>query len=100
MLGLSGYIEYDQEGRPYIGLLLTADEGISVSYYLAHKGQARVRIAAMMEQFERLVTELEATPDKLIAVKGNLDGLHDQPGRKLPTHPQGRSVQRTRRPRS
>lgn len=95
---MGAFIEYDPQGIPYIGLLLSSD-GVSITFYLAHKANARGRVREFAAQLNKLVAEIEGMPDKPVIVKGNLDGILKQAqrgeGRTIP-HAEGRPTERPR----
>lgn len=101
MQSIGAFIEYDSQGIPYIGLLLQSD-GVSISYFLAHKGDARTRIREFASSLNKLVAEVEAMPVKLVEMKGDIDGILKSsergPGGTIPNAPR-RPAQRPRRTR-
>ena len=80
MSGLSGYIDYDQLGRPYAGLVIEA--GIMrTQIVLCFKDTAVHDIGEIIRQLKLLQHDLIQMPDKLIEVKGDVNGLLNTAGR-------------------
>ena len=80
MSGLSGYIDYDGLGRPYAGLMVEA--GIMrTQIVLCFKDTAVHDLGEIIRQLKLLQHDLINTPDKLIEVKGDVNGLLNKPGR-------------------
>lgn len=95
---MGAFIEYDPQGIPYIGLMLQS-EGVTVSFYLAHKANARGRVRELASSLNKLVQEIEGTPDKPVLVKGTIDGILKQEGRQPTEAAPRRPPERPRRPR-
>jgi hypothetical protein len=74
MIGVAGFIDYDGNGRPFIGLLWE-DGGIQVKVYLAHKETASVATAELIRQLKQMTHDLMQTPDKLVAVEGDINAI-------------------------
>lgn len=99
MAGIGVAILYDPTGKPFIGL--TVDSGMTfVQIWIGDKSTAVHNVAEINRQLKAATADLMQTPDKLIEVKGSLNGLHDQPGRVTPQNAAGRPTVSPRRPRA
>lgn len=79
MQAVAGFIDFDANGKPFMGLILQ-DEGIRVQVFLARKEDAQNRVQKISNELHKLAKELIITPDQLIAAKGDIDAFV----RKLP----------------
>lgn len=81
MAGIGVGIHYDPQGKPF--LALEVDSGmINTQIWIADKETAIHNVAEITRQLKAASHDLMQTPDKLIAVEGNHDGLLKQPGRR------------------
>lgn len=82
MAGISVAIQYDPMGKPFMALVV--DSGMThTQIWVADKDTAVHNVAEINRQIKAAMADLMNTPDKLIEVRGNIDGIHDQPGRQL-----------------
>jgi len=66
MPDLAGYINYDDRGKPYMGLLFT-DKAVKVEVFLGYAEQGM----AFANEMLKMAKELRTMPDKIMEVKGN-----------------------------
>lgn len=69
MPGISGFIDYKDDGTPYMGLMI--EDGITrVSVYLGNKQTARAFAKGFSAQIIEMANDLVKTEDKIVLAKG------------------------------
>lgn len=80
MAGIAVSIQYGPDGKPFMAL--DVDAGMThTQIWVADKDTALHNVAEINRQLKAALQDLMGTPDKLIEVKGSIDGLHDKSGR-------------------
>jgi hypothetical protein len=69
-MAVAGFTDYDPNGRPFMGLLIT-DQSIEVKIYLAHKEKAFEVVGELTRQLKLMAADLVKTNDKLVAANGS-----------------------------
>ena len=69
--GIAGFIDYDEAGRPFMGLLME-EGGVQVKIYVAHKDNAMRAAAEIGRQLNVMAADLGKMKNKtqLIAANG------------------------------
>lgn len=74
MQAIAGFIDYDANGKPFMGLILE-EQGMRVQVFLARKEDAQNRAQVISNELHKLAKELIKTPDKLVAAQGDIDAF-------------------------
>jgi hypothetical protein len=69
MQNVSGFINYDELGRPYMGLLFM-DGSIKAEVFLSYPDNAGNVVRQMGVTLDKLAHELINTPNKIVLQKG------------------------------
>lgn len=64
---ISGFIDFDPDGKPYMGLIVTTETS-EIKFYLSHK-QNTGRVVNLTVALQKLTDELKKTPDKIVSGK-------------------------------
>ena len=72
MAGLAGFIDYDANGKPFIGLMME-DGTLSIKMYLGHKDNAPKICGDLTIMLGNLVNDLRKAQDRIVAVNGVID---------------------------
>lgn len=75
-MAVAGFIDYDGEGRPFMGLLIDSGQ-TQTKVYLAHKDKAFEVSGELRKQLQRMASDLVATPDKIVPVTGNVEAINN-----------------------
>lgn len=97
-MAINGFIEHDVSGKPFMGLLIDTP-GLTVKIFLAYKADGGATAGELSRQLIKMTKDLQQTPDKLVEVRQDLDGILKPQGRPDESHAPRRPPQRPRGPR-
>lgn len=78
MQSISGFIDYDNNGKPFMGIIVE-DGGIMLHIFLARKDDAQMRAQRIANELHKLAKDLISTPDKLVEVHGDINAIVRNP---------------------
>jgi hypothetical protein len=74
MPGVASFIDFDETGQPFMGLMVE-DTTTQIRFYIAHKPQAQYAVDILVRNLQEMASTLRKTQPRLIEAKGNIDGV-------------------------
>jgi hypothetical protein len=70
MSGISGFVDYDDQGRPFMGLIIE-DQVTRTQIYLSHRANATECARELASQIQKMANELKSMADKPKLIEAN-----------------------------
>ena len=67
---IAGFTDYDSNGKPFMGLLIT-DQHVEVKIYLAHKEKAFEAVGELSRQLNLMAKDLNTMKTKTVLAEGS-----------------------------
>jgi hypothetical protein len=67
---IAGFIDYDGDGKPFMGLLIQ-DQRVEVKIYLSHKDKAFEVVGELTRQLNLMAGDLIKMKNQLVAANGS-----------------------------